>query len=128
MGIDMVTADDGWIVGRNGEILHLENGSWVQVESPTVQGLYDIQMLSRSEGWAVGFEILKYEEGAWALQQKPPLPPPWDWHLHWLQAVNMQSADSGWSAGQGPLILRYGPGTSLSGGSGGTVFVPAVSD
>jgi photosystem II stability/assembly factor-like uncharacterized protein len=67
--IDMVSAEEGWIVGSNGYILHYQDGQWQKVDSPTDNDLLSISMVSAEEGWAVGRNstILHYQNGIWEL-------------------------------------------------------------
>ncbi len=70
-GIAMVSASEGWAVGSDGLIVHVLNGTWTLVHSPTSQTLWSIAMLSSTEGWAVGDQgaILHYAIGVWNLYQ-----------------------------------------------------------
>jgi hypothetical protein len=57
--ISMVSADEGWAVGRQGAvaiIVHYQGGKWSRVyeSSGYSEPLSSIDMLSASEGWSVG--------------------------------------------------------------------------
>jgi hypothetical protein len=60
-------ADDGWIVGSSGSILHYDGEQWEYMESPTDRDLYAIHMVSADEGWIVGdeYSLYHYEAGKW---------------------------------------------------------------
>lgn len=51
-------------VGREGAIIHFKNGVWRKMDSPTKENLIDLQMLSETEGWAVGVNgiVLHYSK------------------------------------------------------------------
>lgn len=71
--ISMVTANDGWIVGEAGTILHWDGAAWTPVSSPTTEELWDIEMLQDNHGWAVGDNgvILRWNGVAWSLVTSP---------------------------------------------------------
>jgi uncharacterized repeat protein (TIGR01451 family) len=52
--VQMVNADDGWIVGDNGTILHYHGGAWQLASSPTTKELLAVSMVSSGSGWATG--------------------------------------------------------------------------
>lgn len=57
LAIDMLAADDGWIVGESGTILHWDGNSWNEVPSPASQSssdLLSIDMLEPTSGWITG--------------------------------------------------------------------------
>jgi photosystem II stability/assembly factor-like uncharacterized protein len=58
----MLSANEGWVVGDSGTILHWDGNTWSQVSSPVTQTLKSVTMISANEGWAVGEEgtILHY--------------------------------------------------------------------
>ncbi len=61
-----------WAVGAAGTILRYQSGAWSPADSPTVQDLYGLYMLSPTEGWAVGGNngigvILHYDGTAWRM-------------------------------------------------------------
>jgi hypothetical protein len=70
--IAIVSANEGWIVGPGGMILHGVQGAWRQVPSPTSHLLLSIAMVSTADGWAVGEQgaILHFTQGSWSLYQR----------------------------------------------------------
>ncbi len=90
--IEMLSADEGWIVGNI--ILHYRDGAWSEVPSP-VKRLNGIDMLSADEGWAVGDggAIVRYTQGRWAEVASPTDED--------LADISMISADEGWAVGGG---------------------------
>ncbi len=60
--IAVVDKDDIWGIGNNGLVLHYYQNEWHKETVPTIEDLYDIQMLSTNEGWIVGNNgtILQY--------------------------------------------------------------------
>lgn len=71
--INMVSANDGWIVGNAGTILHWDGAAWTAVSSPTTENLRDIEMLQSDHGWAVGENgtILRWNGSDWSLVVSP---------------------------------------------------------
>jgi photosystem II stability/assembly factor-like uncharacterized protein len=67
--VSMINAEEGWAVGRDGLILHYQQGAWQEAPSPTKNSLLSIDMISAEEGWAVGWNctILHYQNGMWEL-------------------------------------------------------------
>lgn len=68
-GISMLSDEEGWASTGDpygsGEIFHYKNGEWT-LETTTRNPLRGLQMISPSEGFAVGGDIiLKYENGTW---------------------------------------------------------------
>ena len=90
--IDMVSSNDGWIVGGDGKILHFNGSSWVSASSPTTGWIYEVQMLNSTTGWAIvmDYEILKYSNGSWS-RISAPYGRPW--------AMDFISETEGWLAG-----------------------------
>ncbi len=69
-GISMLSDDEGWASTGDpygsGEIFHYKDGEWT-LETTTRNPLRGIQMISPTEGFAVGGDIiLKYENGTWS--------------------------------------------------------------
>ena len=83
--IQMVSADEGWAVGRSGAVtqagqssgvvLRYADSKWSQVEVVEMGGLYGLHMLSAKEGWAVGEKgtLVHYKNGAWTRIEKSSL-------------------------------------------------------
>jgi len=71
--ISMVSANDGWIVGEAGTILHWDGLAWTAVASPTSENIWDIEMLQSDHGWAVGGNgtILRWNGSVWSLVTSP---------------------------------------------------------
>ena len=49
----MFRANDVWAVGGD-DIIHWDGSSWSRLDVLVPANLYDIDMLSATEGWAVG--------------------------------------------------------------------------
>ncbi|PZR96695.1 MAG: hypothetical protein DLM69_10475 [Candidatus Chloroheliales bacterium] len=110
--VRMLSADDGWAVGEGGAILHYTAGRWQVVagfgsdywqnapnRGPTKGHLADLQMLSPTEGWAVGSEpglfggyhavMLHYHAGVWqAMSGSDNVS---------LSGVSFSAPDDGWA-------------------------------
>lgn len=93
LGVDQVGADEAWIVGSvqgAGAMRHLLGDVVSTVPVTAAEALWSVDMLSPTEGWAVGGPqegrspgvILRFRDGAWEAQ-----PPPCDCHLHAVQAM-----------------------------------------
>ncbi|MDY7077432.1 MAG: YCF48-related protein [Chloroflexota bacterium] len=54
LSVDIVSASNGWAVGRAGSIIHWDGTSWQSVASPTSRDLFSVAMVSADDGWAVG--------------------------------------------------------------------------
>jgi len=97
-GVSMASQQAGWAVG-DGVLLRYSDGSWsVAATTRPAQFLYDIDMVSPTDGWAVGSDILHYLNGTWA---KVPSPT-----TDLIVAVKMISASEGWAAA-GDKLLHY---------------------
>ena len=93
LGVDQVGVDEAWIVGSaqgSGAMRHLRGDVVSTVPVEAAEALWSVDMLSPTEGWAVGGPqegrspgvILRYRDGTWEAQ-----PPPCDCHLHAVQAM-----------------------------------------
>jgi len=97
----MVSASDGWAVGRNGTIVRWDGTDWSTVTSPTTAVLHSVFMVSASDGWAVGTygTIIRWNGVAWSTVTSPTTQ-----HLY---SVYMVSAVDGWAVGWGGTIIRW---------------------
>lgn len=93
LGVDQVGVDEAWIVGSAqgaGAMRHLRGDVVSTVPVAAAEALWSVDLLSPTEGWAVGGPqegrspgvILRFRDGAWEAQ-----PPPCDCHLHAVQAM-----------------------------------------
>ena len=100
--VSMVSADEGWAVGRQGAggiIVHYQGGQWSPVQIiGGAKPLSSIDMLSPSEGWSVGEQgtILHYSDGLWSQDSSPT---PSD-----LSSVSMVSPTDGWAVGPDAML------------------------
>ena len=109
--VHALSSTNVWAVGNDGAILHRDGTGWSTVASGLGLGdhLNSLYMISATEGWAVGVNVLGspfilYWDGltwSWVF----PIP----WFLPSLEDVWMVSSQDGWSVGQNGLILRFGP-------------------
>ena len=100
--IQMISPDQGWAVGGlEGLILRYDGHTWQQVASPTQVILWALDLVSASDGWAVGTDgtIVHYNGTAWQTVVSPT--------SNTLWAIAMVSADDGWAVGNGGGILHY---------------------
>ncbi|HEU4782574.1 MAG TPA: hypothetical protein VFS83_04465, partial [Ktedonobacterales bacterium] len=116
--ISAVSPNNIWIAGNStpdipsdgrAVILHYDGYGWFQQQTPSVSdslSIYDISMVSATEGWAVGTAtgvpdsqgnaaptgvILHYAHGTWQLAQTLP--------KYEFRAISMVSATTGWIGG-----------------------------
>lgn len=120
-GIAMDAADDGWAVGGiysqdgktvvSGLLLHYTRGQWNAVSSPTTQSLHGIQMLSSSEGWAVGEGgvVLHYQGGQWSVASI--ISQPNASRNPTLYSISMVSTSEGWIVGDSGITVHYSSGS-----------------
>jgi hypothetical protein len=100
----MISPSEGWAAGYlcktdsygvihcNGMILHYLSGNWQMVNLPICDPLYSVDMLSPSEGWAVGYgDILHYIGGSWNLVSS--------FSDYVFESVAMVSEGEGWAVG-----------------------------
>jgi hypothetical protein len=129
-GVSMVSPTEGWAVGRvgaagqstdqyRGLVLHYKDGKWTPESNPTGPGQYltAIDMVSTTEGWAVGNDtILHYSNGAWQSDLAPGM------HVDALSSISMVSSTEGWAVGGGlgPAIMLH-----YEGGQWHNVSVPS---
>ena len=106
--VSMVSADEGWAVGRQGVegvIVHYQGGQWSPVQiNGGAEPLSSIDMLSASEGWSVGEQgtILHYSDGLWSKDTSPTSSD--------LNSVSMVSPTEGWAVGDGNNFVEYEDG------------------
>lgn len=104
--IDMVSANDGWIVGSQGTILRLTaHNGWVRTGPPVDKELRKVHALSANSAWVVGDAgvILRYDEHGWT-------------HIasgisQTLCDVYMFDDQDGWAVGDEGTIVRCQNGT-----------------
>lgn len=113
-GIDMLSPQEGWIVGDydfKGLILHYSGGVW-QIELIDVFGpLHDVDMWNNEIGFAVGETgndrddpgiIMQYQQGTWQEMAIPTKAK--------LFAVQMVSQNEAWAVGEHGTVLHYQAG------------------
>lgn len=64
MAIDMISSDDGWIVGESGTILRWDGESWTKHAGSSISPYFwmSIDMLSSNIGWVTGYGgVIVYE-------------------------------------------------------------------
>lgn len=112
--VSLDSPHDGWAVGSSyflngishGNMLHYTGGSWQAVSNPpTAQYLSGAQMVSPTEGWAVGKDILHYVAGSWV---KAPNP---DGGALSRRGLSMVSPTEGWAVSSEGFLMRCSSGT-----------------
>ena len=73
--IDGSGGDDVFASGYVGKIYHYDGTSWNEMETPTSNALYDLQVLSSTEAYAVGEAgtFLHYDGSKWTLLDGPTM-------------------------------------------------------
>jgi uncharacterized repeat protein (TIGR01451 family) len=105
MGVDMLDASDGWIVGIGGTVLRWNGSSWQGGSIAPGLALADVDAISATDVWAVGYEVngggvLYHWDGTtWSRLDSP--------NGAKLNAVEMVTSRYGWAVGDGGTILRY---------------------
>ncbi|HEX4963545.1 MAG TPA: FG-GAP-like repeat-containing protein [Thermoanaerobaculia bacterium] len=113
----MVSPDEGWIGGNNGNLLHRTGGQWRQTALPLGEeerrgmNILALRMSSREEGWLVGAQglVAHYfagqsagqSAGAWRL-----VPVPAAMRSENLYALDVTTDGSLWVAGSRGLLAR----------------------
>jgi hypothetical protein len=103
--LEMTDFDNGWAVakatfGYDKILLRYTAGTW-QVYTTTLatDSLFDIQMLSADEGYAVGNNMIARWDGAnWTPVSAP---------VATLYGLQMLSSQDGWAVGRSGVILHY---------------------
>jgi len=110
-GISMVNANAGWAVGSAfssaissyaGTALRWDGSNWATLPLSTTAELSAVDMLSTTDGWAVGEEgtLLHWDGAAWTARGGNPTSED-------LRAVDMLSATQGWAVGAAGVILHW---------------------
>lgn len=101
----MTSPRDGWLMGI--PTLHYDGKAWSSVATPSsgITGLIrGVDMVSRSEGWAVSDDaILQYDNGLWQIQSEQ--------RVNRLSSITMLSDQDGWAVGTyievGDKVTKY---------------------
>lgn len=106
--VNMITENDGWIVGRDGVMMRWNGNEWVVVNSlpPTAGHLQAIKMVSPASGWAVGgggftnsADIFQWNGVSWTAVT--PLT------TNSLNAVDATATNDAWAVGYNGVILHW---------------------
>jgi len=103
--IDMLSVNDGWIVGVGGAVLRWNGSAWEGGSIAPGLALLDVDAISATDVWAVGYEVggggvLYHWNGAsWSRLDSP--------NGAKLNAVQMVASRFGWAVGDGGTVLRY---------------------
>jgi hypothetical protein len=90
-GVSTLSLGEAWAVGAAGTTLRYSGGSWQPVPTGFSNILYDVQMLSSSDGYAVGTNAIAHWDGAaWSLAASPSA---------YLRGVAMTAPGEGWAVG-----------------------------
>lgn len=129
LAMSMLSDAEGWAAGENGALFHFVGGSWRHWGTRVGADLYGIQMLSATDGWAVGWNVatdgqavvLHFNGSQWTRMETRK-------RVEWLHAVSMASPRDGWIVGgftgaHGSNLMLHFDGARLT-----TVQVPTVAE
>ncbi len=131
VSLSMTSANEGWVLGAGGTILHYTNHQWVAVSNPLRNNYVSysgIAMVSSDEGWIVGGAgfsggvLLHYSQGRWQYYEHQV---PMD-----LYRIDMLSANEGWSVGYNGASsagLHYKDGTWSVEGASAPLVLDSIS-
>jgi Putative zinc-finger len=99
LGIQMLSPDNGWIVGGTGAdplLMHYQNSVWSQIPLSITNGeLTDISFSDANNGWAVGYTtksnseniglFLRYNNGTWTRVDPPN---PYTGYINHVSTIN----------------------------------------
>ena len=110
--VSAISADDVWMVGRYGSgplyqmlIAHWNGNAWIEsIQNIGNYGLNAVDMLSSSEGWAVGSHYISHYTGSWEISSVS---------YPSLTSLEMLSANDGWVVGGTTNIVSTGLGLIL---------------
>ncbi len=76
-------------------------GGWYDIQSPTNANLWSVDVISTSDGWAVGAGgvIIRWNGGLWSIVRSPT--------SNTLYSVDMVSTNEGWAVGGSGTIVRW---------------------
>lgn len=105
--IELISPTEGWIVGYGGIILRWDGSNWVEIPSPvaTYLNLYDIDMITADDGWAVGWayhdvnayhSVLIYWDGSNWIEFSTI-------YDEQLESVDMVTSTDGWAVGSSQM-------------------------
>ena len=93
--ISGVSANDAWIVGLAGTLMHWDGDRWASVDRRTTRDLFGVWMASEADGWAVGRggQTLHWDGDRWTVVDGPS--------DALLRAVHGSGPDDVWAVGGG---------------------------
>ncbi len=102
--IQMLTPNDGWIVGENGAIWHFTGTDWQSANESITHTLYALSMVNSRQGWAVGRDgaIVNYDGTSWKESASPT-------HEHLRGLATLQTAKGvveGWAVGANGTLVH----------------------
>lgn len=122
--IEMISENDGWIVGENGIILHWDGNSWKVMQSPTDESIFDVDFVDANDGWMVAgwwytqgdtTIIWRWDGSRWVdasgLIAEPPTRIDEDNSDSWtIMDISMVSSNDGWATGWWNQKSKYWSG------------------
>lgn len=74
--VTVLAADDAWITGAAGTILHWDGRAWSRVPSPTSANLGAIAFAGPTDAWLLGWDrdVLRWDGAAWRRVPAPTFP------------------------------------------------------
>jgi hypothetical protein len=119
--IRMLSANNGWIAGSGGTILHWDGVDWKKVDSSTTQNLWGLSFTSEKQGWAVGGDwepgyrgeapsvnhqhvVIEWDGQRWKTDTFSPVSP----NNIELFSIAMVTPKAGWAVGDSGLYSWNG--------------------
>jgi hypothetical protein len=99
------SATDGWIVGDEGTIVHVDSFDLTIYPSPVTENLYGVAFASENEGFAVGAggAILYYDGTDWTQEANSPV-------TEDLNDIFAISGTEAWAVGAAGTVIYYSGG------------------
>jgi len=130
--VETLRSDDVWAVGRSGSaglIERFDGTSWKPVDHPDAGGeLTGVAVLSDTDVWVVGHDLLHYDGSRWRVFQPPPPPAPGD-VVAGFNDVTAIAPDDVWAAGTEVTVSGHTRGivAHWNGGAWSIVDTPATN-
>lgn len=104
LGSYVIDANNMWLVGENGLIIHFDGTEWIEMDAGTDEDIYAITIIDATNAYAVGSGgvVLNYNGTDWA---PIDVGTPND-----LTGVSFIDADNGWIVGDTGIVIKYASG------------------
>jgi hypothetical protein len=101
--VAVVNTDEAWAVGGRGTFIHYISGTWQLVPTVFTDTIWNIQMLSATDGYAVGNNLIAHWDGTtWTRVASPGTPTT----TVGMYGIAMTGPGAGWAVGSGGRIWQ----------------------